>query len=81
MARVLFFGRLSDLAGGRSRDWKVEGGTVSDLVAALARHDAGLGEALQAPSVRCAVNEIVTDRDTIIGDEDEIAFMPPVSGG
>ncbi|MEZ5893590.1 MAG: MoaD/ThiS family protein [Parvularculaceae bacterium] len=83
MARVLFFGRLGDIAGGRARDWKIESetATITDLVAALASHDAALGEALSAASVRCAVNEIVTGRDAPISDEDEIAFLPPVSGG
>lgn len=82
MARLLFFGKLGDVAGGRSRDFAIGDATsVSDLKAAIAKADPELGRALAEPSVRCIVNEIVLQGDAPISDHDEIAFIPPVSGG
>ena len=83
MARILFFGRLADAAGGRERDWPLPPGTrtIDDLVMALGAGEASLADALNEKSVRFIVNEMVAPRDASIGDEDEIAFLPPVSGG
>jgi sulfur-carrier protein len=47
MARVLLFGRLSDLAGWRDR--QVESPFLSALRAKLSGEDAALGEALAGP--------------------------------
>ncbi len=82
MARLLFFGKLGDIAGGRARDFPLgAANTVSALKAAIAKGDPVLGDALAAASVRCIVNEEMTHGDAAITDDDEIAFMPPVSGG
>ncbi len=83
MARILFFGKLADAAGGRSRDLALGEGskTVSDLIETLGAGEAPLAEALNEKSVRFIVNEMVAGRDAAISDEDEIAFLPPVSGG
>ena len=83
MARLLFFGKLADAAAGRERDWPLaaKAGTVADLIAAIAAEDEALGAALRAPSVRVAVNEAMAGRDAPVADGDEIAFLPPVSGG
>lgn len=82
MARLLFFGKLGELAQGRSRDISLgDIHTVSALKAVISADDALLGEALTDPSVRCAINEELTTGDPEISDSDEIAFMPPVSGG
>ena len=83
MARLLFFGKLSDVAGARERDWPLgaDVATVRDLIAAISTEDAALGDALSHGSVRCIVNEVVSPPDIAIADEDEIAFIPPVSGG
>ncbi|MCK5750024.1 MAG: MoaD/ThiS family protein [Oricola sp.] len=83
MARILFFGKLAEAAGGRERDWPLEPGTrtIDDLVTAIGADEALLADALNEKSVRFIVNEMVAARDASIGDEDEIAFLPPVSGG
>lgn len=83
MARLLFFGKLADSAASREADWPLgsDTRTVAELIEAIAEKDAALGEALSAPSVRCAVNEAIVERDAPIADGDEIAFLPPVSGG
>ncbi|WP_428409038.1 MoaD/ThiS family protein [Hyphococcus sp.] len=83
MARILFFGKLAEAAGGRTRDMRLgaETQTVGDLVNVLSAEEASLGAALNEKSVRFIVNEMVSARNAAIGDEDEIAFLPPVSGG
>ena len=77
--RLVFLGRLEDAAGEAERDVLhvpgydlVLAGLETDLVAALAD-----------PRVRLAVNgEIVSDRQALVlEDGDELAFLPPVSGG
>lgn len=82
MARLLFFGKLGDLAQARMREFPLGGAdTLSALKAAITEADTMLGEALADPSVRCAINEELSHGDAPIADDDEIAFMPPVSGG
>ena len=83
MARLLFFGKLADIAGGRERDWPLgaDVATVRDLIAAISAEDAALGDAISHGSVRCIVNETMAPLDDAVADEDEIAFIPPVSGG
>ncbi len=82
MARLLFFGKLGDIAGGRVRDFALGDATsIFTLKAAIAKVDPELGSALAEPSVRCIVNEVVSQGDGPISDDDEIAFIPPVSGG
>ena len=83
MARVLFFGKLGDIAGARERDFTLAEGvvTVAHLIEALKQQDQALGDAISAESVHCIVNEKLVGREASITDDDEIAFLPPVSGG
>lgn len=83
MARVLFFGKLGDLAGGREREVSLprEVKDVSGLIDVIAEEDSVLAEALKEISVRVVVNEEMAGPATAISGSDEIAFLPPVSGG
>lgn len=83
MVRLLFFGKLGDLAGGRAHNWALPADVrkISGLINAIATEDKTLGDALKARSVRVVVNEKVAERDAAIADGDEIAFLPPASGG
>jgi molybdopterin synthase sulfur carrier subunit len=77
--RLVFLGKLADLAGGPERelaaplDWPA-------LVAAL---DGDLGDWLAGDKVRLAVNgTVLSDKAALQAvDGDEIALLPPVSGG
>lgn len=75
----MFLGRLEDAAGEAEREVihapsldRVLAGLETELVAALAD-----------PRVRLAVNgDLVSDRAALVlADGDELAFLPPVSGG
>ncbi|MEX6634311.1 MoaD/ThiS family protein [Hyphococcus lacteus] len=83
MARLLFFGKLGDLAGGRERKIPLPAGvnTLNDLIKAIEKDDHVLGNAIGEISVRYVINENIVDRFQTINECDEIGFLPPVSGG
>lgn len=77
--RALFFAAYREWAGADSLDADLQpGATVADLVAAV-RRAPGLGRLPEAPVV--AVNEEYARLDTRLAEGDEVAFLPPVSGG
>ncbi len=77
--RLVFLGRLEDAAGEAERDVL----HVPGYAQLLAELETGLVAALADPRIKLAVNgEIVTDRAALVlADGDELAFLPPVSGG
>jgi molybdopterin synthase sulfur carrier subunit len=79
MARVLLFGRFSDLAGWRERE--VESPFLSVLRSKLAEEDAALGEALGGPGVQVALDQVIVRGDAPLNAKTEVAFLPPMSGG
>ena len=79
MARVLLFGRLSDVAGWRSRD--LDSGSIVALRTLLSAEDALLGEALAAPGVQVALDQAIVRGDAPLTGRSEVAFLPPMSGG
>ena len=74
-------GRLRDVAGWRERTLDDPPPTLSALRALLANDDPALGEALAGKGVQAAINKALTREDAAIGPNDEIAFLPPMSGG
>lgn len=84
MTRVLFFGRLRDVAGHGERelDLPPEIATVSDLRAFVGKDDALLAEALSPRAIRVSVDQVIcVNDDASVKGAEEIAFMPPLSGG
>jgi sulfur-carrier protein len=79
MARVLLFGRLSDLAGWRERE--IESPFLSALRSRLSEDDPRLGEALAAPGVQVALDQVIVRGDAPLNAGTEVAFLPPMSGG
>jgi molybdopterin synthase catalytic subunit/molybdopterin converting factor small subunit len=57
-----------------------EGSTVRDALAALAR-EPGLTDVLARVPVRMAVNRDYAEPGTKLSQDDELALVPPVSGG
>lgn len=79
MARVLMFGALVELAGWRERT--VEAATLAALKANLTRENEVLGERLNGPGVIAVVNKEMARGDVLLMADDEVGFVPPVSGG
>ncbi|NWG91927.1 MAG: MoaD/ThiS family protein [Parvularculaceae bacterium] len=82
MARVIFYGRLADRAG-RERRAPVagQGETLRHFLTRMAGDDAELAAMLSGQGINFAVNDSIAPPETVIGDADEIAVMPPFSGG
>jgi molybdopterin converting factor subunit 1 len=77
---VQCFARLRDLAGHQEWACDVEAGaTVADVWQQLARAFPPVG--VMRGAVSCAVNADFASMDTVVRDGDEVAFLPPVSGG
>jgi molybdopterin synthase sulfur carrier subunit len=78
--RMLFLGRLEDMAEAAHIDFPLSAPTpLADLLVMLPPF---VAEALEGPKVRLAVNGTLATRDgLILTDGDELAFLPPVSGG
>jgi len=76
---LVFLGRLEDVAGAGQLAVPL----TASIEALLDELEPPLASALRAPSVKLAVNGILLqDRDApVLRDGDEIAFLPPVSGG
>ncbi|WP_373487352.1 MoaD/ThiS family protein [Blastomonas sp.] len=82
MATLLFFGRLGDLAGGVERALGLSTAlSVADVIGIIEQSDRLLASALAEERVRYAINGTIVDGEALIEDEDELAFLPPVSGG
>lgn len=78
--RVLFFGMLRDVAGAREIELEAESGmTLGGVFRRCAARYPRLAEL--EPSIVLAVNQEFSGRDRAVHDGDEIAFLPPVSGG
>jgi molybdopterin synthase sulfur carrier subunit len=77
--KLVFIGRLEDIAGEAER--QVE--SASSLDQLFAGLEPELASALRGDRIRLAVNGAVfTDRGAVsLQDGDELAFLPPVSGG
>ena len=81
MAKVLLFGRLSDIAGWRERPLDPLPATLSALRAALCAEDTGLAQALAAPGVQVALDQVLVRGDAPLTPRSEVAFLPAMSGG
>src|SRR2546426_626589 len=78
--RARLFARLREQAGTESESVGLPAGsTVADTWATLRRDHPGLEPDRSA--VRAALNQEFADWDAPVVDGDEVAFIPPVSGG
>lgn len=80
--RILFFGSLVDSLGHEHLlSIPEEGWSVAELRQALCAREPVAGAALARPSVRAAVNHEIVGEDRRVYPGQEIAFLPPLSGG
>ncbi|MFL5891507.1 MAG: molybdenum cofactor biosynthesis protein [Solirubrobacterales bacterium] len=79
--RVRLFAVLRQRAGRESVDVELEeGATVADALTALAG-EPGLADVLSRVPVQMAVNRDYAKAETVLSPDDELALVPPVSGG
>ena len=77
--RVRFFARLRELAGTETQEVKASpGASVASVYTAMRAYHPALPP---QDGVRAALNHEFVDWDAEIADGDEVAFIPPVSGG
>ncbi|MGD0965513.1 MAG: molybdenum cofactor biosynthesis protein MoaE [Candidatus Acidiferrales bacterium] len=78
--RVLFFGQLKDIVGVTQEDTELsEGARVEDLFERYGRRFPKLAEF--RPSIAASVNQEYAGWSASLSPGDEVAFLPPVSGG
>ncbi|MEJ2576789.1 MAG: molybdopterin converting factor subunit 1 [Gammaproteobacteria bacterium] len=82
MLRILYFASLGERLGQREETVETAGlPTVDALREQLMGRGADWRAAFEQSTVMVAVNQQMADGDTPIGDGDEVAFFPPVTGG
>lgn len=76
---LLAFGIVKDILQNRTLEFELpEHSTTSDLVAMLNSQYPALR---QLAVYRIAINDEYSAEDTTLQDDDEVAIIPPVSGG
>jgi sulfur-carrier protein len=76
--RIKAFGITKDILGARENVILVSGQTVADLRRELIQK---YPELVGLRSLLIAVNDAYADDTVILSEKDEIALIPPVSGG
>jgi molybdopterin converting factor subunit 1 len=80
LVTIRLFARLRELAGASELARELaDGSTAAAAWSALAAEFPAL--AAYESSVSCAINEEYARMTTMLRDGDEVAFLPPVSGG
>src|ERR1700739_3652272 len=78
--RVLFFGMLKEMAGRAADEIDLRDG--ASVRAVLAHYEAKVADLKRSlPFVAIAVNQQYAGPDTKLNANDEVALLPPVSGG
>lgn len=83
---ILFFGKLQDIAGKPQLPAPATaiGHSVQTLLALISDERPELGAALSEDNIRVCINQELLAKganDRLISEGDEIAFLPPMSGG
>lgn len=79
---VRYFASIREALGAGETIEVRAGATVGEvrdqLIADSAAHASALA---RGKMLRCALNQSLCDESTVAGDDDELAFFPPVTGG
>lgn len=77
--RILLFGKCRDAAGTGEMPFVARGSTMGALWEELAALHPGLAEL--GPTLLMSRNLKLVKEDSVIAEDDEVAFFPMVSGG
>jgi len=78
--KILYFAFIKELTGVRSDKMKLPyGSTIHNLLTNILDFYPQINNLLK--SIKVSVNYKVVDTDTILKDGDEVALLPPISGG
>jgi molybdopterin converting factor subunit 1 len=82
MIDIIYFASLKTIAGKdrESVDLGPES-TIRQLAELISKTSPQMGEMIREKKVMISVNQDMADAETIIHDGDEVAFLPPFSGG
>ncbi len=82
MISIKYFANLREVAGKESEELPAsEGMTLGDLCRQLEDSQSQIVEMIRQKNVMVAINQEMATLETEIKDGDEIAFLPPFSGG
>lgn len=83
MISIRLFGKFGEIvASGDQLSISADGiASVEDIYRYFAREIPQLHNQVSEPQVMVAVNQNIVARTTRVNDGDEVAFLPPVTGG
>ena len=82
MITLKYFASLRDIAEKEEASLDIENPiTIDQLSDIISKTTPKMGAIIREKKVMISVNEEMASADTIIHDGDEVAFLPPFSGG
>ncbi len=82
MITIKYFANLREVAGKESDELTVSDGMkLKDLCLQLENSQSQIVEMIRQKNVMVAINQEMATMDSAIKDGDEVAFLPPFSGG
>ncbi len=82
MATLTFYGPLSDIMGRkRAVEIGTEAVSIRGLIGRLEEDNPELRAALSRMRVNYARNNVMTSLEDMVSEDDDIALLPPFSGG
>ena len=83
MATIIFFGSLGDHISPSTQTYEVgaEPKSAADIFDDFAHTYADLAEARAAQPINVALNQKMADWNALVSEDDELAYLPPVTGG
>lgn len=81
MIKVRFFAVIKERLGKEDISLDLSKGSVAEIIRAIGEEFPNIESVLKGFNAMIAVNHEMADMDTIVKDGDEVAFIPPFSGG